>query len=111
MKVQSKLCLFVHVHPRRRCTTDNSFSFRQSCFSSDRRSCRIPPLLAVISLKMLEAAIASFPTEYTVHVITALAVGVVTFRVLQGLKTTQEGEVDARAVPLNVRPLTTLVFN
>ncbi|KAJ7451360.1 hypothetical protein FB451DRAFT_1566250 [Mycena latifolia] len=50
---------------------------------------------------MLEAAIASFPTEYTVHVITALAVGLVTFRVLQGLKTTQEGDVDARAVPLN----------
>ncbi|KAJ7510852.1 hypothetical protein B0H11DRAFT_1900210 [Mycena galericulata] len=60
-----------------------------------------PPLLAGMSLKMLEAAITSFPTEYTVHVITALTVGLVTFYVLRGLKTTKEGDVDASAVPLN----------
>ncbi|KAJ7921328.1 hypothetical protein B0H13DRAFT_152247 [Mycena leptocephala] len=51
-------------------------------------------------LKLLAAAYAHFPTEYTVHVVTTLIVVLATRRISQGRKTTRERDMHARVVVL-----------
>jgi hypothetical protein len=53
-------------------------------------------------LKLLAAAYAHFPTEYTVHVVTTLIVVLATRRISQGRKTTRERDMHARVVVLTV---------
>ncbi|KAJ6592777.1 hypothetical protein B0H19DRAFT_920025 [Mycena capillaripes] len=49
-------------------------------------------------LKMLAAASAYFPSEYTVHVVTTLIVVLATRRIAQGRSTTRERDMHARVV-------------